>query len=328
MSSSVLLKQRLLKIHADSFESLALDVFRFQYEYNKIYRKYVDLLKINIGSIKKIQEIPFLPIQFFKSHKISTTDLPEYKIYESSGTTGSITSKHFVYDEDFYFEVAKRIFEDKYGALSQYNILALLPNYLERSNSSLVAMVNHFMKFSGPDSGFYLDDFSRLHDKVNDLKHKKEKFILWGVTFALMDFSEVFPVSLGDNIVLETGGMKGRKKEMVRGEVHEMLCQNFKVRSVHAEYGMTELFSQAYSHGDGFYSEPFSMKVLLRELNDPFNYVAVGKRGGVNVIDLANVDSCSFIATQDLGVKHNDDTFEILGRFDDSDVRGCNLMAG
>lgn len=328
MSDSVLLKQRLLNINADSFESLALDVFRFQYEYNKIYRKYVDLLKINIKSVKKMEEIPFLPIQFFKSHKVSTVDSPELKIYESSGTTGSVTSKHYVYDEDFYFAVAKRIFEERYGALPQYNILALLPNYLERSNSSLVAMVNYFMKFSGPDSGFYLDDFSMLHEKVKYLKGKKERFILWGVTFALMDFSETFPMSLDENIVLETGGMKGRKKEMVRGEVHELLCHNFKIRSVHAEYGMTELFSQAYSQGDGLYSEPFAMKILLRELNDPFSYVAVGKRGGVNVIDLANIDSCSFIATQDLGLKHNDETFEILGRFDDSDVRGCNLMAG
>ncbi len=328
MSDSVLLKQRLLNINADSFESLALDVFQFQYEYNKIYRKYVDLLKINIKSVKKMEEIPFLPIQFFKSHKVSTVDAPELKIYESSGTTGSVTSKHYVYDEDFYFAVAKRIFEERYGALPQYNILALLPNYLERSNSSLVAMVNYFMKFSGPDSGFYLDDFSMLHEKVKYLKGKKERFILWGVTFALMDFSETFPMSLDENIVLETGGMKGRKKEMVRGEVHELLCHNFKIRSVHAEYGMTELFSQAYSQGDGLYSEPFSMKILLRELNDPFSYVAVGKRGGVNVIDLANIDSCSFIATQDLGLKHNDETFEILGRFDDSDVRGCNLMAG
>lgn len=328
MSSSALLKQRLLNVKEDSFESLALDVFRFQYKHNKIYHKYVDLLKINIKSVKKLEEIPFLPIQFFKSHRISTTDLPEYKIYESSGTTGSITSKHYVYDEDFYFKVAKKIFEDRYGALSQYNILALLPNYLERSNSSLVAMVNHFMKFSKPDSGFYLDDFSVLHEKIKYLNNSKEKFILWGVTFALMDFSEVFPRPLNDNIVLETGGMKGRKKEMVRGEVHEMLCHNFQIRSIHAEYGMTELFSQAYSQNDGLYQEPFSMKILLRELNDPFNYVAVGKRGGVNVIDLANIDSCSFIATQDLGVKHNDITFEILGRFDESDVRGCNLMAG
>lgn len=309
-----------------SFGDLALDVFRFQYQHNGVYQQYVDLLKIDHRSVQHLEQIPFLPIEFFKTHMISSRPSQFLKVYESSGTTGSITSKHYVYDEDFYFEVAKRIFEEQYGSLDQYTILALLPNYLERGNSSLVAMVHHFMSYAQEGSGFYLDNFKQLHSHLENLKQKGAKIILWGVTFGLLDFSEAYPVDLRGHMVLETGGMKGRKKELVRGEVHELLCKGFNVSQIHAEYGMTELFSQAYAQGEGLYRLPFSMKILFRELNDPFAYVALGKRGGLNVVDLANIDSCSFIATQDLGFKHSEDTFEVLGRFDASDVRGCNLM--
>lgn len=328
MFSSQILKQRLLGLDGNSFEDLSLDIFQFQYQHNKVYRQYVDLLKIDPGSVLHIRQIPFLPIEFFKSHVVSCHTSLSEKVYESSGTTGALTSKHYVYDEAFYCKVAKRIFEAQYGGLEQYTILALLPNYLERQNSSLVAMVHHFMQYTQKGSGFYLDNFEQLYQEIELLKQSNAKIILWGVTFGLLDFSEAYSVDLQDHIVLETGGMKGRKKELVRGEVHDLLCKGFNVTKIHAEYGMTELFSQAYAQGEGLYRAPFSMKILLRELNDPFAYVDMGKRGGVNVIDLANIDSCSFIATQDLGLQHSEDVFEILGRFDASDIRGCNLMAG
>lgn len=320
------LKSKVKHVDKDNFESLALEIFRFQYQNNKIYKQYVDLLQKQVYSINSLETIPFLPIQFYKSHKVvSRTDNFE-KIYESSGTTSSVNSKNYVFDELFYFDISKQIFESQFGPLNQYAILALLPNYLERSNSSLVAMVSHFMKFSNAESGFYLNDFKLLANKIKELQNQNIKVILWGVTYALLDFSELYPINSSNLMIIETGGMKGRKKEMVRAEVHELLKQQFNIIKVSSEYGMTELFSQAYSFNDGIYVEPNSMKILIREVNDPFCFISKGRRGGINVIDLANIDTCSFIATQDLGIKHSESTFEVLGRFDDSDIRGCNLM--
>jgi hypothetical protein len=320
------LKQRLKSITRATFSDLALDVFRFQYYNNSIYRQFVDLLKVSPMDVKYVEQIPFLPIQFFKTHQVVSSSLLPSKIYESSGTTGMVPSRHYVFDESFYFDVAKVIFENQYGPLSQYHILALLPNYLQKGNSSLVAMVNHFMNFTGNESGFYLDELDKLQSKVKELINRGERFVLWGVTYALLDFAEDFSVDIGQNLVMETGGMKGRKKELVKDEVHAFLQEHLGVKNVNSEYGMTELFSQAYSLGNGRYEPGFSMKVLIREVNDPLSYTTEGRRGGINIVDLANIDTCSFIATEDLGHLNADGTFEILGRFDSSDARGCNLM--
>lgn len=311
------------------FDSLALQLFRFQALQNPVYRAYLTHRQIDIASIKNINQIPYLPISFFKSHKvISGPEEAFQEFYSSSGTTGAITSRHYIWSEKFYLDHAVQIFENQYGSLQNYHILALLPAYLERKGSSLVTMADRFIKDSAsPHSGFYLYDYEQLIEKLNTLRSDKKNVLLLGVTFALLDIAEKemdFP-AMNNLIVMETGGMKGRRKEMIREEVHDTLKSFFKLPQIHSEYGMTELMSQAYSQGSGKYWLPATMKVSLRDPNDPFS-VSNRKQGGINIIDLANFHSCAFIETQDLGRIDEAGMLEVLGRFDNSDVRGCNLM--
>ncbi len=310
-----------------NFEKLALTIFNHQAKNNVVYKQFLSLLKVNIDSIKSVEKIPFLPIQFFKSHKIvSTTDSIE-QIFTSSGTTGSLTSNHFVTDVSLYEQSYLTAFEHFYGNIEEYTILGLLPSYLERTGSSLIYMVNDLIARSKkPKSGFYLDNVSELKKKLIDLDAKGERILLIGVSFALLDLVESYTFSLKNIIIMETGGMKGRRKELIRGELHYQLKKGFGVTNIHSEYGMTELLSQAYSKGEGIFTCPPWMKIAIRDTEDALMPLPNGKTGGINVIDLANVNSCSFIATQDLGKTHADGTFEILGRFDHSDIRGCNLL--
>jgi len=313
----------------NDFNSLALQLFKFQALHNPVYRSYIAHRKIDISSVQRVDQIPYLPISFFKSHKVISSPEEDFQdFYSSSGTTGAITSRHFIWSEEFYLDHAVRIFENQYGPLRDYHVLALLPAYLERKGSSLVAMADRFIKASGSShSGFYLYEYKKLLDKLRVLKADNKKVLLLGVTFALLDVAETgydFPI-MENLIVMETGGMKGRRKEMIREEVHEILTSFFKVPQIHSEYGMTELMSQAYSQGQGKYHLPATMKVTLRDPNDPFS-VTSRKQGGINIIDLANFHSCAFIETQDLGKYDEEGLLEILGRFDNSDIRGCNLM--
>lgn len=306
---------------------MALEVFRYQAETNPVYREFVNLLRIRPHSVKRLEAIPCLPIGFFKTHRVIAGDKTEAIIFRSSGTTGSAASRHLVADPGIYQESFRKGFEYFYGDVTDYRILALLPGYLERSGSSLVLMVDELIKLSGhEESGFFLYDHDRLRYTLNRLEEQAVPTILIGVSHALLDFSEKHRLHLNHTIVMETGGMKGKRKELVREELHEILKERLGVRAVHSEYGMTELLSQAYSKGNGRFFCPPWMQVLTRELNDPFAMVPPGRTGGINIVDLANIHSCSFIATDDLGKCHPDGSFEILGRFDNSDIRGCNLM--
>lgn len=308
------------------FERLALEVFRFQYENVPVYRNFCKHLKTTISEVKTIRQIPFLPIQFFKNHSIIPEGFSEETIFTSSGTSGSITSKHYVSSLKMYEESFQKAFKNQYGNPTNYAILALLPSYLEREGSSLIYMVENLIgKSNNPHSGFYLNEMDSLIEKLEFLEKSGKKSILIGVSYALLDLIEQKKFQLKNTIVMETGGMKGRRKEMVKEELHEILKNGFGVKNIHSEYGMTELLSQAYSTGNGIFSCPPWMKILIRDPEDAFSYIE-GKTGGINVIDLANLYSCSFIATQDLGKNNNDGTFEVLGRFDNSDIRGCNLM--
>ena len=311
----------------NDFVNLALKVFRFQSQHNKIYSEFIRSLNISPEKIKNIFEIPFLPVEIFKSKVILTGDENYETIFMSSGTTGEIPGRHFIKDTFFYEQVFTEIFTSFYGTLSDFTILALLPSYLERENSSLVYMMDRLIKKSGSaESGFYLDDLDKLYSVLKQLQKQKKKTLLFGVTFALLDFVSTFKLNFPGLIVMETGGMKGREKEIIREEVHDLLCRGFGVETIHSEYGMTELLSQAYSKGKGIFKSPPWMRILIRDPLDPLNAVAINSSGGINIIDLANIDSCSFLATQDLGKVHGDNSFEVTGRFDFSDVRGCNLM--
>ncbi len=311
-----------------TFELLALEIFRFQFENNPAYNSYCTHLGKSTSNVLKEQEIPFLPIEFFKTHRITSSNQNPDAIFESSGTTSNTTSKHFVTDLRLYEQSYLECFNLFYGSIDNYCILALLPSYLEREGSSLVYMANDLVnKSQHPESGFYLYDLETLHKKLHQLKQKQTKTILIGVSYALLDLAEQFPMRLKNTIIMETGGMKGRRKELIREELHTTLKNAFGVPKIHSEYGMTELLSQAYSVGDGRFRTPSWMKVVTRDTEDPLTIQSHGKTGGINIIDLANINSCSFIATQDLGKAYKDGTFEILGRFDHSDVRGCNLMA-
>ena len=309
------------------FEKTALKVFRFQYDNNQVYREFCQLLKTDKQDVKTLQQIPFLPIQFFKSHAVVSSTNPIQETFTSSGTTGIFTSKHLVTDVSLYEESYRKGFSQFYGNIEDYTILALLPSYLEREGSSLIYMVKDLIELSNnSNSGFYLNQYDALTKKLIDLDHSGQNVILIGVTYALLDLIELNKFQLKNTIIMETGGMKGKRKEMIREELHEQLCNGFGVSAIHSEYGMTELLSQAYSLGNGVFECPPWMHILIRETEDALNYVANGKTGGINVVDLANINSCSFIATQDLGKKNPNNSFEVLGRFDNSDIRGCNLM--
>ncbi|WP_299054426.1 acyl transferase [uncultured Polaribacter sp.] len=311
----------------EAFTKIALQTFKHQFKNNKVYRSFCDLLYIHPSEINKIEEIPFLPIGFFKNKKILSSTDKIQETFTSSGTTGSTTSKHFVTDINLYKESYLKGFSHFYNHIEDYVVLALLPNYLERKGSSLVFMVDDLIKKTNNiESGFYLDNIDELAKKLITLDKKGQKILLIGVSFALLDLIEQHQFQLKNTIVMETGGMKGRRKELIREELHLVLQNGFGVQKIHSEYGMTELLSQAYSNGNGIFKTPPWMKILIRDTEDALSIQAVGKTGGINVIDLANYNSCSFIATQDLGKIHTDKTFEIIGRFDASDIRGCNLM--
>ncbi|MDX1602502.1 MAG: acyl transferase [Salinimicrobium sediminis] len=312
---------------AGEFEEKSLQVFEFQYFNNPVYKHFCDLLGRSPEQVDKLEKIPFLPIEFFKSHKITSSEASEEIIFTSSGTTGQVKSKHFVTDLAIYEESFRRAFTNFYGSVENYAVLALLPSYLERKGSSLIYMVDDLIKKSkNPASGFYLHDLEALAQKLNELEQKQQKVLLIGVSFALLDLAEKFSLNLKHTAVMETGGMKGRRKEMIRAELHEILKQGLGVENIHSEYGMTELLSQAYAVKNGIFECPPWMKLLIRDPEDALTLLPDGKSGGINVIDLANLNSCSFIATQDLGKNLGAGKTEILGRFDNSDIRGCNLM--
>jgi phenylacetate-coenzyme A ligase PaaK-like adenylate-forming protein len=306
----------------------ALKVFHFQAKHTPVYRDYLAALGTDPSRIRELEEIPFLPIEFFKTHTIIEERKNAEVVFKSSGTTGTTPSSHHVADADLYRESFLRSFYANYGSPEELCILALLPSYLERTGSSLVYMMDQLISWSRhPDSGFYLDqlrDLSAILEKRNNDSHPT---LLLGVSFALLDLAENYPLPLDSHItVMETGGMKGRREELIRSELHQVLKEAFGVGSIHSEYGMTELLSQAYSAGGGLFKTPPWMKVLVRDPNDPLSLLPPGQSGGINVIDLANIYSCSFIATGDLGKIYEDNSFEVLGRFDHSDIRGCNLL--
>ncbi|MDT7828499.1 acyl transferase [Pricia sp. S334] len=312
---------------AREFEAMALNVFRMQYSENLVYQEFCKHLNTKPEDVRELNHIPFLPIGFFKSKNIISIGKKYETVFTSSGTTGSRISKHLVSDIQMYEKSFREGFSYFYGGIDRYCVLALLPSYLERQGSSLIYMVDDFIKQSGHEkSGFYLDDLEGLNDQLTQLEAAGTKTLLIGVSFALLDLVERHPLKLQNTIVMETGGMKGRRKELIREELHQHLKSGFGVDEIHSEYGMTELLSQAYSPGDGRFFTPPWMQVMIRDTEDPMHYPPPGKTGGINVIDLANLDSCAFIATQDLGKLHPNGSFEILGRFDHSDIRGCNLM--
>ena len=319
----------IFKIHdRKTFRAAALEVFHFQARQCPVYRDYLAALKVDPGRINEMEEIPFLPIEFFKSHTVIAEGRKAELVFESSGTGGSDPSKHHVADAGLYRESFLRTFYANYGSPEELCILALLPSYLERETSSLVYMMDHLIRWSKhPESGFYLDQLEELSALLEKRNNDGRPTLLVGVSFALLDLAEKHSMPLWNNIrVMETGGMKGRRKEMVRSELHQQLKEAFDLDRVHSEYGMTELLSQAYSEGEGIFQSPPWMQVLVRDPNDPLTLLPPGRSGGINIIDLANVYSCSFVATGDLGKADEDGSFEVLGRYDHSDIRGCNLL--
>jgi len=329
---NVELQGKIFTANAGNFVQLALEIFHFQYEYNPVYRQYCDLLKIDSGKTETLLQIPFLPISFFKSHRVATTAFDAESVFESSGTSLTIKSRHYVKDTGIYERSFNNAFRLFYGDPAEWCIIALLPSYLERHNSSLVMMAGKLIQQSRhPQSGFYLNEWKKLQTSLARLEELGQKTLLIGVTFALLDFAGQFPMPLDYTTIMETGGMKGRREEITRQQVHEILCDSFQKKLIHSEYGMTELLSQAYSTGYGIFNCPPWMKVLLREEDDPFAiHMAGGNNtisGAVNIIDFSNIYSCSFIATEDAGKLNTDGSFEILGRIDNTDIRGCSLLA-
>ncbi|MBN1187644.1 MAG: acyltransferase [Bacteroidales bacterium] len=322
------IKEKIFGISSqDDFRSLALEIFRTQAINNPVYKKYIENLGIKKKSVKQLTDIPFLPVEFFRSHKVTCYNNEPECIFSSSTTTGDIPSLHHVKDLSFYEESFLNTFSNFYGDPSDYCILALLPSYKEREGSSLVYMVDRLIQESRhPDSGYYLYNHKELYDQLVKMENIKQKNLLIGVSFALLDFTDIFSLSLKQTIVMETGGMKGRRKEITREELHNQLKNKLGLKSIHSEYGMTELLSQAYSQGEGIFTSSPWMKVLIRDIYDPFAYLPNGRSGGINIIDLANYHSCSFIETQDIGIMHPDGSFEVVGRIDNSAIRGCNLM--
>ncbi|NOZ36246.1 MAG: acyl transferase [Chlorobi bacterium] len=311
----------------EQFNKIALQIFDFQFKNNNTYRDYIKKLKIDISKIKHFTEIPFLPIDFFKTHKIISSGKKIQTTFRSSGTTGMSRSEHHITDLSIYDKSFLKTFKIFYGKPDKYIFTALLPSYSEQGSSSLIYMVKKLMQISNkPDNDFYLYNHQELFEKLSELEKQNKKTILFGVSFALIDFFEEYKLSLKNTIIIETGGMKGRKKEIVREKLHKIIKNATGLKQIHSEYGMTELLSQAYAKQANKYITPPWMKILIRDTNDPFGCLPKGQSGGINIIDLANLYSCSFVETKDLGKIHKDNTFEILGRFDNSDVRGCNLM--
>lgn len=323
------LMHRILTLSTGDFDTVALEVFRYQYAHNDTYRAFVRALGLDASKIHKIEQIPFLPIELFKDRKVLCDGLEARLVFESSGTTGQQRSRHYVADPAWYGEVSRRIFEHQYGPLAGFHILALLPSYLERQTSSLVWMVRHFIELSQSDaSGFYLYNYEDLLHTIKRLKTQSggRKILLIGVSFALLELAERHEPDLSGVIVMETGGMKGRRQELLREELHALLCERMNISRVHSEYGMTELLSQAYSKGEGIFEAPPWMRILLREPNDPLTINPTQRAGCVNIIDLANIDSCAFIATQDMGSLLPGGRFRITGRMDFAEQRGCNML--
>lgn len=327
MDNSKRFKSLLSTLNAQNASDIALELFQFQVAHNAVYGNYVKHLHVNPANVRSVNEIPFLPISFFKTHTIKTGNWNTETSFSSSGTTGMTTSVHEVANLNFYLDHSEKCFTDSFGALKGYHIFALMPSYLERQGSSLIVMLENFIRKTGSSlSGFYLYEHEKLAHDLIQAKKDNRKIILWGVSFALLDFADKFSMDLAGSIVIETGGMKGRRKEMTRYELHEQLKRSFNVSSIHSEYGMTELLSQAYSRGGDLFYPPPCMKIVIRDTTDPLEKGLVSKAGGLNVIDFANFDSIAFIETEDAGKVHPDGSFEVLGRLDNSDVRGCNLM--
>ncbi len=322
------IKKEIFDVEQAHFEALALKIFAYQAANNKVYKRFIELLGININQVQSLKKVPFLPIQFFKNYTIQTGEFTPAICFSSSGTTGQIRSQHLVKDLSLYESSFKKGFEHFYGPIDEYCILGLLPSYLEREGSSLIYMAEKMMEISAhPSNGFYLNEHEALAQQLASLVDSDQKVLLIGVTFGLLDFAEQYQLQLGEQIiVMETGGMKGRRKEMIRDEVHAILGRAFGQTHIHSEYGMTELLSQAYSKGDGIFHCPPWMKVMCRGVDDPLSIVPAGRAGILNIIDLANIHSCAFIATDDIGRSYEDGSFEVQGRIDHSDVRGCNLL--
>ena len=328
MDQSQNLYTKIFKISERNFDQVALEIFKYQSKNNLIYKKYLKLLGINVERVRRTREIPFMPIDFFKDFKVMSGNWEPETTFLSSGTGGQQRSKHHIRNLPFYKNVSLRIFNQYYGDPKQYHIFALLPSYNNvLQNSSLIHMVKFLIDASGSDlSGFYFDDLENLKKNLQLAKSRKGRIILLGVSFALLDFGEKLPTNLDASIIIETGGMKGQRIEITRKELHSRLKSSFNVKKIHSEYGMTELLSQAYSKKNGIFSTPQWMRIVIRDIYDPYNTVTLGKTGGLNIIDLANIDSCSFIETQDMGVLHINRYFEVIGRLDNSEIRGCNLL--
>lgn len=322
------ISEELFSIHTEhGFDQAALSIFRHQAANCAVYKDYIHHLRIHPGEINEVKQIPFLPIAFFKNHSILSNNHPIEITFSSSGTTGMVQSSHHVTDVHLYEQSYLKAFEHFYGKVEEYCFLALLPSYQQRAGSSLIYMVNDLIEKSNhSQSGYFLYNHDELMETLMKLKAAKQPTVLIGVTYALLDFIEKYDIDFPGLIVMETGGMKGRRKEMVREELHSQLTKGFGIDSIHSEYGMTELLSQAYSLGEGLFQCPAWMRVYIRDTNDPLSLIQTGRTGGINVIDLANVNSCSFIATQDLGRMDSKGNFEVLGRFDNADIRGCNLL--
>ena len=322
------LKSAVFDLSNHNFESHALELFRFQAAHNKVYRDYLNHLEVDPIKIKQLTNIPFLPIQLFKNHPIVTGKWSEACVFESSGTTSETRSQHCIEDLSYYHHISRSIFERRFGSLDQYHIIALLPSYLENRQSSLINMIKHFMAISNSlDAGFYLYELDKVTEKLKELCiSQTRKILLWGVSFALLDLAEKHDLRLSNCTIIATGGMKGRREELTSMELYDILRQQWQVPVIHSEYGMTELMSQSYTVSEGIFQPPSWMRVYIREVNDPFSYCPKGRSGAMNILDLANVHSCAFIATDDLGRSHHNGSFEIFGRLDNSDQRGCNLM--
>ena len=330
MSSKTLekLKNRLLEKDFSSFEEFTFEVFNFQYSHNVVYRQYVEFLGVNKNQIRRISDIPFLPIEFFKYHRVKSGNWEAQKEFLSSGTTQQRRSTHEIQDVDFYHKLAKKTFENVYGHLSELSIIALLPSYIEQGSSSLIEMVSYFIRQTKSSlSGFHLTDYEHLIDKLHLARDESRQVVLFGVTYALLDLIDALGSENFENLaIIETGGMKGRREEITRDELHNRLRLGIGTEMIHSEYGMTELLSQAYMTEDQQFQSPDWMKIYIRDVNDPFKILEKGNTGAINVVDLANLHSCSFIETKDVGKVIEGNRFEVLGRLDNSDIRGCNLL--